>query len=166
MPTAAIPLVPNQQAGFRALSFRDETLQVVGLQLHHGKGPPYIVEHGFGLIDVFGVKQGDPNYSNQVVEEGDTLLFVDSQDVSSLGEGPILQRLRGESLSQARDPGADTQKTLAFAFFAFLPSTRSVQIVHTHLYNMQVHLVFSSRRNASLYRVTVLRHSVTGDYQM
>ena len=121
MPTLAIPLVPNQPAGFRALSFRDETLQVVGLQLHHGKGPPYIVEHGFGLIDVFGVKQGDPNYSNQVVEEGDTLLFVDSQDVSSLGEGPILQRLRGESLSQARDPGADTQKTLAFAFLRFFP---------------------------------------------
>ena len=135
MPTAAIPLVPNQPAGFRALSFRDETLQVVGLQLHHGKGPPYIVEHGFGLIDVFGVKQGDPNYSNQVVEEGDTLLFVDSQDVSSLGEGPILQRLRGESLSQARDPGADTQKTLAFAFLRFAASTHSAQIVYTHLYH-------------------------------
>jgi hypothetical protein len=96
-------------------------LQLVGLKLRT-TFPPYVVEHSNGLVDVFGNQQGDAPYSNQIVEEGDTLLFVDGDDVSLLGAIGIVKCLTGQAYTQ-------------------------------------VHLVFSSRRTSSLYRITVLRHA-------
>ena len=100
-------------------SVPEEVFQLVGLKLID-KMPPYVVEHGNGIMDVFGIYQGDAQYSNQVLQEGDTLLFVDGNDVAGLGPQGIVSSLRGQSMSQ-------------------------------------VHLVFSSRQNASLFRITVLR---------
>ena len=96
-------------------------LQLVGLKLRTSS-PPFVVEHSNGLVDVFGNQQGDAPYSNQIVEEGDTLLFVDGDDVSLLGAIGIVKCLTGQAYTQ-------------------------------------VHLVFSSRRTSSLYRITVLRHA-------
>lgn len=98
-----------------------QVLQLVGLKLRT-EFPPYVVDHGKHLVDVFGVQQGDADYSNQIVEEGDTLLFIDHDDVSVVGAKGIVQRLEGQAKTQ-------------------------------------VHLVFSSRRTSSLYRISVLRHA-------
>jgi len=102
-----------------AWSLSEETLHLIGLKLAE-KGPPYVVEDGKALVDVFGAVQGQPQYSNQFVEQGDTLLFVDGHDVSVLGAKGIAHRLNGQAKSQT-------------------------------------HLVFSSRKSSSLYRITVLR---------
>jgi len=102
-----------------AWSLSEETLHLIGLKLAE-KGPPYVVEDGKALVDVFGAVQGQPQYSNQFVEQGDTLLFVDGHDVSVLGAQGIVHRLNGQAKSQT-------------------------------------HLVFSSRKSSSLYRITVLR---------
>ena len=76
-----------------------QVLQLVGLKLRT-TFPPYVVEHSNGLVDVFGNQQGDAPYSNQIVEEGDTLLFVDGVDVSLLGAIGIVKCLTGQAYTQ------------------------------------------------------------------
>lgn len=95
--------------------------QLVGLKLKD-KMPPYVVEHGSQLIDVFAATQNDAAYCNQPVEAGDVLLFVDGVDVAALGPSGVIASLRGQTKSQ-------------------------------------VHLVFSSASNSTLFRITVLRHA-------
>ena len=121
-PTSVVsPLLQSLLTPPQPLGLSDVAFQLIGLKLKD-KMPPYIVEHGSQLIDVFAATQHDAAYCNQPVEAGDELLFVDGVEVTSLGPSGVIASLRGQTKSQ-------------------------------------VHLVFSSARNSSLFRITVLRHA-------
>lgn len=91
-----MPSSPRQP---QPLGFSDVAFQLIGLKLK-AKTPPYVVEHGWKLMDVFAATQGEAAYCNQEVEEGDTLLFVDGSDVLALGDSGVIAALRGQLKSQ------------------------------------------------------------------
>jgi hypothetical protein len=108
-PAAALAALSPEQ--LLCAHVRKEVLRTVGLKLQE-KMPPYIVEHGSRLVDVFGVLHAE----NQLVAAGDKLLYVDGHAVSALGPKALVKLIRGQPKSQ-------------------------------------VHLVFSSSQNVSLFRI-------------
>jgi hypothetical protein len=116
-PAAALAALSPEQ--LLCAHVRKEVLRTVGLKLQE-KMPPYIVEHGSRLVDVFGVLHAE----NQLVAAGDKLLYVDGHAVSALGPKALVKLIRGQPKSQVHLVFSWSQNVSLFRIvLAFLVSS-------------------------------------------